>query len=117
MIKNHSRKLFAALLCGGLLSLGGTAEARDNGHFRQFGPGWGQHKHQSARQHYDGRHHYGPIQEKVIVHKHVYRPAPPRVVHHYHYLPYPAYPAFGYRYDPPQPAVVISLPPVVIPIR
>ncbi|THF60587.1 hypothetical protein E6C76_21840 [Pseudothauera nasutitermitis] len=108
-------KLFAMLLCGSLLGLGAaTVEAHGGSRWAQVGPAWGgQRDHRPG---YD--RHRGP-REVVVVRERYYQP-PPRVVQrHYYYPPYPAYPAYydrGYR-RAPAPAVVINLPPVVIPLR
>lgn len=115
MNTTHSRKFFAALLCGGLLLAGSAAEARGDRDHR--GRGWDDRRHE--HRHHD-RHHfrgYGDsrtvIRERVVI-----REAPRRYrereVREYHYTqPYPSY---GYR-GAPAIVIGIGIPPIVIPLR
>lgn len=112
MTRPNTLKLLAALLCGGLLSLGSAAEARDDGRWKHGGKGW-------ERQHdkHPG-HRHTVVRERVVIHKYAperprYRS--PRVIHHHHYGYAAPYPGYGYAYR--EPSIVISLPPVVIPLR
>lgn len=115
MNTTHTRTLFAALLCCGLLAVGGTAEARGGDDWDDRGRGWKSHKHDHKHHH---RHQYRDYRDSrtVIRERVVIREAPRRYreVHEYHYTqPYPAY-----RYSR-SPAVVIGIdiPPLIIPLR
>jgi hypothetical protein len=99
------RRLFAAALCSGLLGAAGAAEAHNNGRWSPPGHSIGHYKH---------KHHGKPhqvVRERVIV-----RQAPRyrdrHVAHHYHY----AYPPYPYAYGR-SPSIVITVPPLVIPLR
>lgn len=111
MNTNLVRKIFAALLCGSLLAVGGAAHA--DGRWDDRGRGWGDQKHYHHRhfRDYDDRHTV--IRERVIVRERPRYYAPP-VVEHYYY----GAPVRSYSYSR-SPAIVVGvdIPPLVIPLR
>lgn len=127
-MKRFTAQLCIALIAGaGLLATTLPAEARDGRHWhydhRAYGPGWSHHRpgpppHVAHKRH--GK-------QKVEVHHHYYQPrhygrhpgyaryappryAPPRHVHHRHST-------VTHRHVSSSPAIVISMPPIVIPVR
>jgi hypothetical protein len=107
-MKTITTKILAIVLCSGLLAAAGAAEAHSNGRGHPPAHSGAHHKHHTHFKHSAHGKPHRAVKERVIVHH-----APPRyrehhVVHHY-------YPAYPYAYDAP--AVVISIPPIIIPVR
>ena len=107
-----TRKIVAALLCGGMLAAAAPAAYADRD---DRGPRWGHHKHHykhdhKHRRHWDERTVY---REKVIIRERPRYYREPVVHHHYYERPYRSY---SYSRSP---AVVIGvdIPPLVIPLR
>lgn len=92
--------LTAGLIALGSLSVSLPASA-DRGEHRGHYKHWERHEH---HRHYDDYRRYRPYRPPVAV-----MPAPV-------YVPQPVYPAPAYAYSR-DPAVVIGIPPLVIPLR
>lgn len=126
-MKRFTVQLCIALIAGaGLLATTLPAEARDGRHWqydhRAYSPGWSQHRPGPPPHVVHKRHG----KQKVEVHHHYYQPhhygrpaparyAPPRYVpprHAQH-----RHSTVTHRHVSSSPAIVISMPPIVIPVR
>lgn len=126
-MKRFTAQLCIALIAGaGLLATTLPAEARDGRHWhydhRAYGPGWSHHRpgppphvahkrHGKQRvevhHHYYHPHHYGrPAPARYAPPRYV----PPRHAQHRHST-------VTHRHVSSSPAIVISMPPIVIPVR
>jgi len=129
-MRSFALKLCVALLAGSVLLVAAApAEARhDRSDYREWrkdhrshGPGWGQHRYNKppkvvvtrpvGRHTVVEHHHYHPVPH--------YRHAPPRYAPPRHAPPHRYGPSVTYYPYPVarDPAIIISVPPIVIPLR
>ncbi len=104
-----TRKLLAAMICGGILIAAAPAAHadRDDRDYR----GWHQKKHHyKNRRHWDERTVY---RERVIIRERPRHYREREVHHHYYQQPYPAY---GYSRSPAL-VIGVDIPPLIIPLR